>query len=404
MISVQEAQSIISNNKIQLTTENVALVNASGRILKEEIFADQDFPAFNRVMMDGIAINFDAYSKAEGLLKVEGIQLAGTPPRTLQNNSNCVEIMTGAPITQGCDTVIRYEDVEFIEQNGERFAKINVGPKKKGQNVHPKGSDQPKGASLLKSGVIMGPAEVAVAATVGKTTLSVSQLPKIAIISTGDELVDIDQTPLPHQIRKSNVYAISSALDEFKISPEIFHLSDNKQVLLEKIEGLLEKFDILVLSGGVSKGKADYIPEVLSELGVQKLFHRVAQKPGKPFWFGKNASNKVVFAFPGNPVSTYLCYYKYLRPWLKSSMGQNENQPIFAQLQAEVTFKPPLTYFLQVKSYFNSKGVLVAEPYAGRGSGDHANLLSSTGFLELPQNQESFQKGKIFQYIPFKGM
>ncbi|MCK5278553.1 MAG: molybdopterin molybdenumtransferase MoeA, partial [Cyclobacteriaceae bacterium] len=148
----------------------------------------------------------------------------------------------------------------------------------------------------------------------------------------------------------------------------------------------------------------DFIPEVLEELGVKKMFHRISQKPGKPFWFGVKEGKKVVFAFPGNPVSTFLCYHKYLVPWLKKSFGLIQLPPRNAILAQDFSIKTSLTYFLQVKTDIDENGHLLAYPKVGRGSGDHANLLSSDAFLELPGNTFDFKKGEIFNLIPFRNI
>ena len=156
------------------------------------------------------------------------------------------------------------------------------------------------------------------------------------------------------------------------------------------------------MSGGVSKGKFDFVPETLEELGVEKRFHRIRQKPGKPFWFGTFNDEKVVFAFPGNPVSTFLCYHKYFVPWLKRSLGiQSIKQPK-AVLAEDFKIKTNLTYFLQVNVMINENGNLMAYPKVGKGSGDHANLLVSNAFLEMPGNSFEFRRGEVFNLISFR--
>jgi molybdopterin molybdotransferase len=171
-------------------------------------------------------------------------------------------------------------------------------------------------------------------------------------------------------------------------------------MLRTKVAELLSRFDVLILSGGVSKGKFDFVPNVLEECGVQKKFHEVSQRPGKPFWFGSTTSGKVAFALPGNPVSTFMCYYKYVNPWLIKSAGGNPTQH-HAILEKDVSFQPKLTYFLQVRTT-NIDGRLVARPVVGGGSGDFANLKDVTGFLELPPDRSTFSAGEAFPYIPFR--
>jgi molybdopterin molybdotransferase len=227
----------------------------------------------------------------------------------------------------------------------------------------------------------------------------VLKFPKVAIIATGDELVSVDEVPLPYQIRMSNVWAIAAALSKLKIEYQQFHLNDDPEVLTVKLEEIMADFPIIMLSGGVSKGKADYIPDILAVLGVEKLFHRVAQKPGKPFWFGKKHDSHIFFAFPGNPVSTFLCFYKFFVPWFYLITGR-KNNPISAQLAEDLEFNPRLTYFLQVATYYEG-AKLMARPMSGMGSGDFANLAHVDAFIELPAERSTFKKGEVYPLLAF---
>ena len=317
MITIQQATKIVLENTIDLQTETIKLENAIGRQLRENLIADRPFPPFNRVAMDGIAIRFADFENGQRTFPIIGVQAAGSSQLFVSESGVCVEVMTGAMLPKGVDTVIRYEDI-LIEKNQ---ARVQVETIKNGQNVHKKGTDRTQGEILVKTGQLISPAEVGVAATVGKSELQVTKLPKVAIISTGDELVNVSEIPKPYQIRSSNVYTISTLLKQYQIKPELFHIVDNQQATIEKLRVLLNDFDVLILSGGVSKGKFDYIPAALESLNVEKLFHRVRQKPGKPFWFGKNVANKVVFALPGNPASSFMCTNRYFLPWLRASMN-----------------------------------------------------------------------------------
>ena len=232
----------------------------------------------------------------------------------------------------------------------------------------------------------------------GKTEVQVARMPKIAVIATGDELVNIDQTPEPHQIRKSNVHAMVTDLQARGFPVEDFHFIDDQESLRQGLKAITDFFDVVVMSGGVSKGKFDYIPGILEELGVEKQFHFVRQRPGKPFWFGrykKTAGGGVVFALPGNPVSTFVGLYRYVIPFLYRSAGL-EPAIVRAKLEEEFSFKPDLTYFLQVKLRYDDQGTLLARPVPGLGSGDLANLLDADGLLELPTGCEVFKKGQVF--------
>ncbi len=182
----------------------------------------------------------------------------------------------------------------------------------------------------------------------------------------------------------------------------MYHLADDKSTIQSGMEEALIKHDVLILSGGVSKGKKDYVPEVLENLGMEKLFHRVKQKPGKPFWFGKNLNNKVVFALPGNPVSTFMCFNRYFKPWLLRSMGAEDKPLPCAKLTADIHFKPPLTYFMQVKLQGSEDGNLLATPYEGQGSGDFANLLDCDAFMMLPDDRSEFKAGEVYPVVVYR--
>ncbi|MEL6923077.1 MAG: molybdopterin molybdotransferase MoeA [Bacteroidota bacterium] len=402
MITVQEAEAIILDNLIELSAEMVPLGAAIGRVLREDLIADRDFPPYDRVTMDGIAINYAAFAKSQKAFPISGVGAAGAPQQQLQNPAHCLEIMTGAVMPSGADTVIRYEDVQI--ENGT--ATLQVDTLKKGQNIHWKGFDRKAGEVVVKAGGRISSAEVGVAATVGKSQLRVTQLPTAIIISTGDELVEIDEQPKPHQIRKSNVHRIQATLRSWGIAANTAHLADDPAQIRERMQGILEQYQMVILSGGVSKGKFDFIPQVLHELGVEKLFHKIKQRPGKPFWFGRYKGSagqpSLVFALPGNPVSSFMCTQRYIQPWLLGCLGQATDKRPYAVLATDHRFVPDLTYYLQVRLDYHSDGRLMAHPVEGHGSGDLANLADADGFLELPRGRELFKAGEVFRYWAYR--
>lgn len=400
MISAKEAQQYINDSLIELRSKEVPLDHSIGSVLDAEIVADRDFPPFDRVMMDGIAIQWQSYESGCRHFTVQAIHPAGSPPPELKESKNCFEVMTGAVLPKGCDTVIRYEDVEFIGVGDDKEARIGDGAVSMGSHVHLKGTDRKMGSKLIREPKVVGPAEVGVLATVGASRVRIKEWPEIAIVSSGDELVDVDKIPKQHQIRQSNGHAIAASLKSIGVQAKRYHVSDEQEKVVSEIAKLMEHHKVIVLSGGVSKGKKDYIPGALEENGIKKVFHRVAQRPGKPFWFGTSDHGHYVFAFPGNPVSTFMCYYRYFEPWLFRSAGI-EKKPQSIQLADDFQFDPPLTYFLQV-SVHSSQGVLLGQPVVGHGSGDLANLLEAEGFIELPSNQSSFKKGDSFNYFPYR--
>jgi molybdopterin molybdotransferase len=409
MISVNQALQNVLNSSLDFGVEEIPFLKSLGRILKEEIFADRDFPSFNRVSMDGIVINYTSFKKGQRSFKIEGIQAAGSAQITLQNAENCIEVMTGAVSPNNANTVVRYEDVTI--DNG--IATINLDAINEGQNIHTKGKDGKSGDLLIQKNTKISAAEIGVLATVGKSFVKVARQPKVMIVSTGDELVGVDQNPLAHQIRRSNVFTLVSLLERVHIFSESTHITDDKPILKSKIATYLKEYDVLLFSGAVSKGKYDFLPEVFEELGIEKLFHKVAQRPGKPFWFGRETSvikndfslnthenNTIVFGFPGNPISTFVNCLAYFYPWYYKSVGLELREEM-AILAEDVKFKPNLAYFLQVKLE-NKKGQLIAFPILGNGSGDLASLVNTDAFIQLPDNKSEFKKGEVFKIIRYR--
>lgn len=396
MISVNEANKIILSTLFSPKTTSVAFDTANGKILAEDIAADRNFPPFDRVMMDGIAINYKAYEQGERSFKVEGLQAAGQIKKSLIDQNACLEIMTGAILAKHCDTVVRYEDVSI--ENG--VATISVDTIKQGNHIHREGTDRKQDSLILKKGRKISSAEIGLFATVGKFEIPVLTEPRVLIVSTGDELVEVSQTPLPHQIRKSNVHALKAMCSELGLEADLLHVTDKQEEIQAQLTSRLPEYDVILLSGGVSMGKLDFVPGVLKTMGIDKLFHKVLQRPGKPFWFGQG-KGVTVFAFPGNPVSTYMCGWRYFVPWLTASMGQ-QIQKSYAVLARSFAFKPALTYFLQVQTTMASTGSIEATPVPGQGSGDLANLVETDAFMELPAERDTFEKGEVFPIYSFR--
>jgi len=397
MISVQEATSIIQNHLGNFGIETISLSQCIGRVLQEDILADAPFPSFDRVMMDGIVVNLEGWNNGVRTFPVQEMQPAGVPKTCLNNKNHCIEVMTGAVLPDNTDVVIPYEEVTIIDG----AATVHLSEIAKWKNIHKTGTDRKEGDLLLSKNTMISPAEIATLAAVGKSEVVVSKQPMVAVISTGDELVEVNQIPASHQIRKSNSHALKASLKEMKISASLIHLPDERQEVINQLESITNNFDVIILSGGVSKGKKDYIPEALETIGVEKHFHRVKQRPGKPFWFGTKDTT-TIFALPGNPVATFLCFYRYVKPWLLSSMKVDESPNLqFAKLAADYEFNAPLTYFLQV-NVTNQEGSILATPISGKGSGDFTNLNRADGFVELPEDKSQFKKDEAYPYVSFR--
>ncbi len=396
MITVEQAEEILAGNLYDCSVEEVPIEGAFGRILAQPLLADRDFPPFNRVMMDGIAISYESYAKGQNRFKIASTIAAGTAPYTLKDQQHCVEIMTGAVLPNGADTVIRYEDVSIDQEH----AQILITDIVQGSNIHRQGTDRKQGDTIVKAGAqILGP-EIGIAATVGQSTVKVQSMPKVVLISTGDELVEVDDTPASHQIRGSNGHVLSAALQAMGINAVRMHLGDSAEGLRRTISDLLESFDLLLFLGGSSKGKYDFVPSALKQCGVKEQFYKLRQRPGKPLWFGTMNGSHFAFALPGNPVSAFLCFEKYVKYWLNKSLGLS-NFRKSAMLAQPVTFGAPLTYFMQV-CIVEDSGRRLAYPVKGKGSGDLANLVEADAFIELPADRDHFAEGEVFPILPFR--
>lgn len=377
MISFEEALNTVLNQTFSYGKDEVELVQSLGRILDETITADRDFPPFDRATKDGIAIRFDDFSSAEKGFKLLGTAQAGSPQQTLDSGKNCIEVMTGAMVPKNADTVIMYEHT--YQKDGMFF----IGePIKRGQNIHYRASDIPKNETLLFPGTKIGPAEIGVLATVGKSKVWVKKLPNVAVIATGNELVDVSESPEPYQIRTSNSHTLVTLLREATIHADSFHFKDDAPIIQENLANLLSSYDVLLLSGGVSKGKYDFLPEAFATLGIQKLFHRVRQRPGKPFWFGNHTDSKtLIFSFPGNPVSTYVNYHLYFVPWLNKILGLKT--PSFTVLLEETMENSTDLTLFKGATLSSRQGCQYARILPSTGSGDLLSLSRADGFVQL---------------------
>ena len=386
MISPSEAIRVILHQAKFYPVETIPLAKAVGRVLRENIISDRDQPPFNKSLVDGVGISYDTWQKGQRTFNVEAVIPAGVAPKPIKNSSGCVRIMTGAVIPKGCDCVI---PIEQIHLEGDTAQSKDWTMIKKHQSIRLQGADGKKGEVLLKAGCRLWAPHIGIAASVGKVKIKVSALPKIAVISTGDELVDIHKPIKQFQTRLSNSYALQALLNQAILGDvEIFHLRDNPELMLKSIKDILAKVDVLILSGGVSMGEFDYVPKVLTQLGIKQSFHQVSQKPGKPFWFGVSKSNKPVFALPGNPVSTQICAYRYIIPFLKKSCGLDVKQEFIPVLD-RVNIQSDLTHFLPV-----AQGRLITI----NGSGDFASLADADGFIEY----ESHKSQNLWPYFSWR--
>lgn len=401
LLSVEQAQAIITRRLFRLTSESLPLDGALGAVLAEPLQAERDQPPFDRVTMDGIAVAHQALAAGARRFPVQATQAAGAPPCSLGSPEHCIEVMTGAVLPAGCDTVIPVERIRVQGGQAELEAGYQAPP---GQFVHPRGSDYRAGSLLLDAGTRIGVPVVAILAANGQSRVQVSAAPRIAIVSTGDEVVPVDGEVLPHQIRQSNSHAIAAALGAAGHRRcHALHLPDDPARLHQALGQALETSDVLILTGGVSRGKFDYVPDALSALGVEKHFHRVAQRPGKPMWFGTRGPDKLVFALPGNPVSTLVCLHRYVLPALAHCQGVAPRPRRWVSLAEPVKFKPAMTCFVPVRLESDALGILLAHPRHTNTSGDFGSLAGTEGFVELPADREEFPAGFTADFYPWGG-
>lgn len=393
MITPAEADRLIGQHLQCLPIESLPLAQCAGAVLRENIYAERDQPPFDRVAMDGIALRSQSLSATVRKLRIQGTQAAGDPPLALAADDACIEVMTGAVLPGGCDSVVPVEEIAVSAGRAGLAEQLRVEP---WQNVHRRGSDTRQGALLVSAGVRLHAPEIAVAAGAGMARIRVSSQPMLAVISTGNELIEPGEPVLAHQVRRSNAYGIVAALRERgyqRVADD--HIDDNPVELKERLRFHLETHDVLVLSGGVSMGRYDLVPQVMQELGVRAIFHKVAQRPGRPLWFGMAPSGAAVFGLPGNPVSTLVCLSRYVLPALSGSLGEQPLPPERMALGAAVTVTPPLAYFLPVRVQHDEWGRAWAMPAPTNGSGDFSALAGTDGFLELPPGPNTYAKGFV---------
>jgi molybdopterin molybdotransferase len=396
MISPVEADALIAGQVTCLPIESLPLVQCVGAVLRENIYAERDQPPFDRVAMDGFAVSTAGLRSGKPLL-VQAMQAAGDPPLSLASPQHAIEIMTGAVLPAGCDAVIPVEQSRPSEIEPQT---VSFDPELRiavGQNIHRRGSDVRQGALLLSNGVRLGAPEIAVAAGAGMPRIRVSAQPTISVVSTGNEIIEPGEPILAHQVRRSNAYGIVAALRRQgfqRIADE--HLPDELGALKTRLRVLVQTHDVLILSGGVSAGRLDLVPAALAGIGVREVFHKVAQRPGKPLWFGIAPTGTAVFALPGNPVSTLVCLARYVLPALYAAMGETPPRaPERIALASAVEVRAALAFFMPVKIMIDDWGRPWAEPRTTNGSGDYAALTGTDGVVELPPGPHTHPKGFI---------
>jgi molybdopterin molybdotransferase len=392
MTTVAEAWALVARHMPRRPVERVPIGGTVGRILAEAVAAERDQPPFDRVTMDGIAIASASWAKGRRSFPVAAVQAAGEPAARCPSTDACIRVMTGAVRPEGTDAVIPIERVR-IEAG---IALVDDGAVvEPGRFIHARGSDRQRGDVVLEPGIAIGPAEIAVLASAGRAEVATSARARIAVISTGDELVAVDAPAIePYQIRSSNDFAIAASLERANLADcSRTTLPDDPDRILAAVAELHDANDMLILSGGVSMGEFDFVPAALERLKATVVFHRIEQKPGKPMWFGLSGAGKPIFALPGNPVSTLLCMTRYVVPALRQASGAPEPPAERAVLGSDVSGPKDLTYFVPVVLGWSEAGVEIAEPRPTNTSGDFSSLAATDGFIELTFGRGLHERG-----------
>lgn len=362
--------------------------DALGLVLAQEVKTDREYPPFDRSTRDGYAVR-SGEVKPRAQLKCVGEIKAGDTVTEALSVGTCVQIMTGAAVPEGADAVVM---IEHTQREGDlvQFERAAQA----GQNIVPRGSEARAGQTILKPGMRLGFVELALAAQVGATQLQCAKRPRVAILSTGDEVVLIDQQPGPFQIRNSNSVSLAAQVRIAGGEPVVLgNAADRVEDLGEKIERGLNE-DALVLTGGVSMGKYDLVESVLKALGAEFFFDAVAIRPGKPAVFAI-CRGKPVFGLPGNPVSTMVTFRLFVTPAIDLLSGA-ESHPlplVEARLAQALNERPGLTHFLPARIEWHG-----AEPQVStlkwQGSGDIAALAGANCFLVVPAEREKIASGE----------
>jgi molybdopterin molybdotransferase len=390
------ARQAIDSRLAALSAETLPLSVCVGQILRQDVYAERDNPPFDRVCMDGIAIRSEAFAKGVRRFTVEATQAAGAPALTLSGGEAAIEVMTGAMMPRGTDCVIPLEEYDA------EAAIVSLKDEASGEpyrNVQRRGSDSQPGVPMLRAGIRLGAPEIAVVASAGLGRVSVSRQPRFMVISTGDELVEPGQPIAEHQVRRSNAHALVAALREHGFgSVGDDHILDSEKMLQDRLARHLAERDVLILSGGVSKGRFDFVPRVLKSLHVDEVFHQVAQRPGMPMWFGIGRRGQAVFGLPGNPVSTLFCVIRYVVPAIHAAMGAHVASPEPIALASPITRGRPVASFVPVSIKRNADGGRSALPRMPNGSGDFLALAGTHGFIELPPRADAYPQGFVADF------
>ena len=386
MLSFIEAQHIIKSFAQSYGTEKILLDDALGRVIGEDIYADRDYPPFNRSAMDGYAIQKEDFEKAINSFKIVETVYAGGRTEKIINPGECYKIMTGAAVPLSADAVLRKEDA----RESEGFVSFLINEIKIFQNIAKKGEDLNKGDLVLNRSTKCNASVIGILSSLGKDEVVVEKLPTIAIITTGNEVVEVNKAVNDVQIRNSNLHVLKALLKNFNIKATYHrHVEDDPEKILSSLNGALD-CDLVIMSGGVSAGDADYVPAVLNQAGVEALFHKVAIRPGKPFWCGHKGKT-MIFALPGNPLSCLVTFTLFIRYFIECCFGLPQSL-VTLPLESERKQRVSLDEFFPVRikgepAYFHT--------ISFNGSGDVRLAFEAQALAIHPSGIAQLDRGDI---------
>jgi molybdopterin molybdotransferase len=386
------------NSPDWMPSESVPLAECMSRVLREDVFADADSPPFDKAIRDGFAVRFDDVTEIPAILSVIGESRAGFASDVQLQEGQCCEIMTGAPLPAGANAVVMVENTERLSQTSVRIRKSV----RENEGLLRRAAESRKGDRILAAGRRIGLADVGLLASAGKSSVIVSRKPRVAIIATGDELVDVEQSPGPSQIRNSNSYTLHAQVLEAGAVPHDLGIGkDNFEDLRSRIRQGLE-YDILLVSGGVSMGKYDLVENVFADFGVDILFDKIAMKPGKPTVFG-HRDRTYVFGLPGNPISTIVSFHMFVRPLILFLLKAENTTPkiLEAKLEAPAKCDPQRASLLPALVRFDAGRYLIrTAPW--KGSSDLVGLSRANALIVIPQREGSLESGDNVRFLPME--
>jgi molybdopterin molybdotransferase len=381
-----------------MEAESIPLEESISRILREDIFSDADSPPFDKAIRDGFAVRFEDVAQIPSVLPVVGESRAGLGAAVKVEPGVCCEIMTGAPLPVGANAVVMVEHTERPSTGSVRILKSV----RENEGLLRQGAEARKGDRILKAGRPIGLADLGLLASSGKSIVLVTKKPRVAIIATGDELVEVGENPRAGQIRNSNSYTLHAQVAEAGAAPVLLGIGrDNLEDLRSKIRQGLE-YDILIVSGGVSMGKYDLVENVFAEFGVEVLFDKIAMKPGKPTVFGHRGQT-YVFGLPGNPVSTIVSFHMFVRPLILHLLKAEDTKPkvLEARLDAPAKCDPERAALVPALVRFEA-GQYRISTAPWKGSSDLVGLARANALIMIPRRAGTLEPGETAQFLPME--